>query len=86
MTEGRFYSLLMCIFAVVVVGLLLLFNWAQKPEGLDRQLVTTILTFLGPFGLVLLNNMANSKQVQELKKGQAEIKEQLPPSPKGPPQ
>lgn len=81
MNEGRFYTVVMCVLLVAIVLILLLFNWLQQPEGLDRALLTMILTFVGPTVAVILNNMANSKQAQKLHEGQEQIKQELQQAP-----
>lgn len=75
MTDGRFYTVVMCILLVLIVLLLLLFNWLQQPEGLDRALWTMIIGFVGPTLAVILNNMSNNKQAQNLHAGQEQIKQ-----------
>lgn len=68
MSEGRFYTIALLVFASLVMFVLLLFDYLQ-PEGMNWELVKEVLKIVGMIvpALLILMNMNAARRITDEK-------------------
>jgi ABC-type iron transport system FetAB permease component len=67
MSEGRFYTVALLVFAVIVTVILFTFDYLQ-PDGLNWELAKEVLKIVGmivPALLILMNMNAGRKEIKQ---------------------